>query len=292
MAMKGIILAGGTGSRLYPLTGIVCKQLLPVFDKPMIYYPLYTLMEAGIRDICVISTPKDIPILESVLKDGSQWGLRFHFIVQEKPAGIAQAFLLAKHFIGADPVTLILGDNIFYGQLGHVDVIEKHRQGAVIFGYPVNNPEDFGVIEFDTNFKALSIEEKPKRPKSKYAVPGLYVYDNQVVDIAEKLAPSARGELEITDVNLRYLENGQLTVIPIGRGVAWLDTGTTAAMQEASVFIEIVEKRQGVKISCPEEIALLKGFISLQNFKALIEKMPNFQYRDYLDKIGGEFKAR
>lgn len=288
--MKGLILAGGSGTRLYPLTSIVCKQLLPVFDKPMIYYPLSTLMLSGIKEICVISTPKDTPILKSVLGDGSAWGMNLQFIVQEKPAGIAQAFLLAEKFIGKDPVTLILGDNIFYGRIGHVEAIRDHKKGATIFGYAVTNPQDFGVIEFDKNGKAISIEEKPKNPRSKFVVPGLYIYDNKVVEISKNLKPSPRGELEITDVNVEYLKRSELQVIQIGRGCAWLDTGTTQAMQEASTFIEIVEKRQGLKIGAPEEIALRQGFVTPAQFEALIAKMPKCQYRGYLEGLVGEFK--
>lgn len=283
--MKGIILAGGTGSRLYPLTSIVCKQLLPVFDKPMVYYPLSTLMLAGIRDICIISTPKDTPLLKNVLGDGSQWGISFKFIVQESPQGIAQAFILAEDFIGKDSVTLILGDNIFYGRTGHAEAIEKHTKGATVFGYAVTNPQDFGVIEFDRNGRAISIEEKPAKPKSRYVVPGLYIYDNQVVSISKNLKPSSRGELEITDVNVEYLKANQLQVIPIGRGAAWLDTGTNIAMQEASTFIEIVEKRQGLKIGCPEEVALRRGFLSAAKLEELIKTMPKCQYREYLGTL-------
>lgn len=289
--MKGILLAGGTGSRLFPLTNIVCKQLLPVFDKPMIYYPLATLMTAGIREICIISTPKDTPTLESILGSGAQWGLEITYIVQEKPAGIAQAFLLAEDFIGDDSVTLILGDNIFYGRMGIADAVREHAGGATIFGYPVSNPEDFGVIEFDKEGRAISIEEKPSSPKSHYAVPGLYIYDNDVVTVARHLKPSARGELEITDVNVEYLNSGRLNVIPIGRGVSWLDTGTNQAIQEASSFIEIVETRQGLKIGCPEEIALRLGYIDLKNFRSLSASMPNCSYREYLEQVAQEYEA-
>ncbi len=286
--MKGIILAGGSGSRLYPLTNIVCKQLLPVFDKPMIYYPLSTLMLSGIKDICVISTPKDTPTLKNFLGDGTQWGLNLEFIIQEKPAGIAQAFILAEKFIGKDAVTLILGDNIFYGRFGYAEAVAAHKAGATIFGYAVTNPEDFGVIEFDKNGKAISIEEKPKNPRSKYVVPGFYIYDNDVVRVSKELKPSARGELEITDVNVHYLKSGQLKVIPIGRGAAWLDTGTCAALQEASSFIEVVEKRQGLKISCPEEIALRRGYVSKDALRGWVEKMPKCQYRQYVEGVLAE----
>lgn len=287
--MKGIILAGGAGTRLYPLTRVVCKQLLPVYDKPMIYYPLSTLMLGGIQEICLISTPKDTPIFKDFLGDGSQFGVHLEYIVQDKPEGIAQAFLLAEKFIGNDAVTLILGDNIFYGHIGHTKAIEEHHTGATIFGYPVKDPRPFGVIEFDKDGKAISIEEKPAKPKSNYIVPGLYVYDNTVVDITKNLQPSPRGELEITDVNSTYLKKGQLKVIPIGRGAAWLDSGTTHALAEASTFIEIVEERQGLKIGCPEEVALRKGFLSLQEFEALCAALPRCQYSEYLEKVAEEF---
>ena len=287
--MKGIILAGGTGSRLYPLTSIVCKQLLPVFDKPMIYYPLATLMLGGIREICVISTPKDIPILQDFLGDGSKFGIEVTFIVQDQPKGIAEAFILADEFVGSDSVTLILGDNLFYGNIGHIRAIEDHKTGATIFGYSVTNPQDFGVIEFDANGKAISIEEKPKAPKSRHVVPGLYIYDNQVVEISKNLKPSARGELEITDVNVEDLKLNQLSVIPIGRGAAWLDTGTTSALAEASTFIQIIEERQGLKVSCPEEVAMRRGFIDLEQFDALSDSLPRCQYREYLEQIRHEF---
>lgn len=289
--MKGIILAGGAGTRLYPLTRICCKQLLPVFDKPMIYYPLSTIMLAGIKDICIISTPKDTPVFESFLGDGSAWGINLSYIVQERPAGIAQAFLLGKDFIGEDQVTLILGDNIFYGNIGHVAAIKNHKSGAAVFGYPVSNPEEFGVIEFNADGTVISIEEKPKRPKSKFVVPGLYIYDNRVVDICSGLKPSARGELEITDVNVEYLRRKELKVIPIGRGAAWLDSGTTTALAEASTFIEIVEMRQGLKIGCPEEIAARLGFISADQLQILIEKLPKCQYSQYLQTVLEELRG-
>ncbi len=288
--MKGIVLAGGTGSRLYPLTSIVCKQLLPVFDKPMIYYPLSSLMLAGIREVLIISTPKDTPILEGVLGNGSKWGMKLSFLVQEKPAGIAQAFILGEKFIGDSSVTLILGDNIFYGKTGHAEAIGRHNDdsGATIFGYQVTNPSEFGVIEFDSSGKALSIEEKPAKPKSNFVVPGLYVYDREVVSISKALKPSARGELEITDVNVEYLKRGKLNVVPMGRGAAWLDTGNSAALQEASTFIEIIEKRQGLKISCPEEIAARRGFIDGKQFQTLVAALPKCQYREYLEKVNAE----
>ena len=254
----------------------------------MIYYPLSTLMLAGIRDILVISTPKDTPVFEEILGDGARFGVKFSYIVQDRPAGIAQAFLLGEKFIGADNVTLVLGDNIFYGNIGHVNVIKNHRSGAVIFGYAVTNPQEFGVIEFNKQGKAISIEEKPAIPKSKYAVPGLYVYDNQVIDICRNLRPSGRGELEITDVNMEYLRRSELTVMAIGRGAAWLDTGTTSALAEASTFIEIVEKRQGLKIGCPEEIAVRFGYVTLSEFQKIVEALPKCQYREYLEGVGQE----
>ena len=290
--MKGIILAGGTGTRLYPLTKVCCKQLLPVFDKPMIYYPLSTLMLAGIKDICIISTPKDTPVLKDFLGDGSRFGLNFSYIVQQLPKGIAEAFILGKDFIGDDNVTLILGDNIFYGDFGLIQAIRDHKNGATIFGYPVTNPRDFGVIEFDNEGKVISIEEKPQKPKSNYIVPGLYIYDNDVIDIATKLKPSKRLEYEITDVNVEYLNRGKLRVYPMGRGVAWLDSGTTSALSEASTFVEIVEARQGLKMACPEEIALRLGFISLDKFKNEIDNMSRCQYRTYLEGVYREVYAK
>lgn len=288
--MKGIVLAGGTGSRLYPLSRIFCKQLLPVYDKPMVCYPLSILMLGGIREICIISTPHDLPRFEDFLGSGEELGLDFTYIVQEKPEGIAQAFLLAEDFIGDDAVTLILGDNVFYGdyfyrEAGFAHALDRFESGALIFGYYVSNPQDFGVIEFDRSFAVLSIEEKPKSPKSNYAVPGLYVYDSEVVDICRSLEPSARGELEITDVNRVYLERGALRVDRLGRGIAWLDTGTPAALQEANAFIEAIEKRQGLKIACPEEIAYDQGFISRARFQTLIEALPQCDYRLYLERM-------
>ena len=288
--MKGILLAGGIGTRLYPLTRIVCKQLLPVYDKPMVCYPLSTLMLGGIREICLISTPKDLPLFEEFLGSGEDLGLRFTYIVQEHPGGIAQAFLLAEEFIDDEPVTLILGDNIFYGDYfygeeGFTRNINNFESGALIFGYYVSNPQDFGVIEFGSDFQVLSIEEKPAHPRSNYAVPGLYVYDRQVVDICKGLKPSGRGELEITDVNRTYLERGALQVNRLGRGLAWLDTGTPASLQEANAFIEAIEKRQGLKIACLEEIAYNQGFIDQAQFQALIEALPGCDYRAYLEHL-------
>ena len=288
--MKGILLAGGTGSRLYPLTRIVCKQLLPIYDKPMICYPLSILMLGGIREICVISTPKDLPVIEDFLGSGANLGLEFHYIVQEKPEGIAQAFLLSEPHISGDDVTLILGDNIFYGdyfygEQGFVETVRQFAGGGLIFGYYVSNPQEFGVIEFDRDGQAVGIEEKPARPKSNYAVPGLYVYDPQVVDVVKRLRPSGRGELEITDVNRTYLERGQLRVDSLGRGIAWLDTGTPSSLQEANAFIEAIEKRQGLKIACLEEIAYNQGFIDRAQFRELVDGLPRCEYRAYLERF-------
>lgn len=282
--MKGIILAGGAGTRLYPSTSVTSKQLLPVYDKPMIYYPLSTLMLAGIRDVLVISTPADTPKFEAILGDGKKIGMNFSYLVQEKPEGIAQAFIIGEEFIGSDNVCLILGDNLFYGH-GLPDILIRAgrlREGAVVFGYWVKDPERYGVIEFDDSGKVLSIEEKPKVPKSNYAVPGVYFYDNNVVEIAKNLRPSARGELEITDVNMEYLKQDRLWVELIGRGNAWLDTGTPESLLDASNFIATIEKRQGLKIACIEEIAYRMGYIDEDGFAALIDALPNSVYRDYL----------
>jgi glucose-1-phosphate thymidylyltransferase len=288
--MKGIILAGGSGTRLYPVTQVVSKQLLPVYDKPMVYYPLSTLMLAGIRDILVISTPTDTPRFEALLGDGKQWGIRLSYKVQPKPEGIAQAFLVGREFIGSDPVALVLGDNIFHGhdlaQL--LSRAAARKQGATVFAYPVKDPERYGVIEFDGDGKAISIEEKPARPKSRYAVVGLYFYDNTVVEIASKLKPSARGELEITDVNRAYLARGALEVVPMGRGYAWLDTGTHETLLEASQFIETIERRQGLKIACPEEAAYRMGFIDAAQLKALAEPLAKSGYGEYLLRVVSE----
>ncbi len=282
---KGIILAGGAGSRLYPLTLVASKQLQPVYDKPLIYYPLATLMTAGIRDILLISTPHDTPRFEALLGDGSNWGISITYKVQPEPKGIAQAFLIGEEFIDNRAVALILGDNIFYGKMNLDRIMAEFQEGARVFGYQVNDPERYGVVEFDCNGTVLSIEEKPQRPRSHYAVPGLYLYDNQVVATAKAITPSARGELEITDVNLEYLRRGQLTVERLGRGIAWLDTGTHKSLLEASNFIETIESRQGLKIACLEEIALRRGFVDFKQMQQVIEATPKSTYRDYLQRV-------
>jgi len=288
--MKGIILAGGKGTRLYPITLGVCKQLLPVYDKPMVYYPLSILMLAGIRDILVISTPSDLPAFERLLGDGGQWGLRFCYAGQDEPRGLADAFLVGKKFISGEPVCLVLGDNIFFGTSLPEKLREAagHTQGALIFAYPVRNPEQYGVIEFDENGRALSIEEKPKLPRSQYAVPGLYFYDNRVVDFAASLEPSARGELEITDLNRIYLARSQLRVEILGRGTAWLDAGSHATLLQAANFIQAVEERQGMMISCPEEIAYRMGYIGDEDLRRLAIAMNNNQYGEYLLRLAEE----
>ena len=290
MVKKGIILAGGAGSRLYPLTLVASKQLQPVYDKPMIYYPLSTLMLAGINEICLISTPEDLPRFRALLGTGEQMGVRFTYVEQARPEGIAQAFLLAEDFIAGDPVALILGDNIFYGRYDFLDVFKTLKSGAHIFAYHVHDPERYGVIEFDREGRALSIEEKPESPKSSYAVPGLYIYDSKVVDICKALKPSPRGELEITDVNRIYMAEGELGVRIMSRGMAWLDTGTSTSLQEASNFISIIEKRQGTKVGCIEEIALRQGFITHEAFDALVAGLPGCEYRTYLEDVSREFK--
>jgi glucose-1-phosphate thymidylyltransferase len=288
--MKGIILAGGAGSRLYPLTLIASKQLQPVYDKPMVYYPLTTLIENGIREICLISTPHDLPRFRELLKQAPQWGISIDYREQPKPAGIAQAFLIAESFIGNDPVSLILGDNVFYGGDIFQQAFEKFADGSVIFAYQVKDPDRYGVVEFDAFGKAISIEEKPKQPKSDYAVPGFYIYDNNVVEITKALKPSPRGELEITDVNLAYLRQGKLRVFRLARGFAWLDAGTSSSLHEASAYVQTIEKRQGIKIGCPEEAAFRRGFISLAEFEKLIGQLPNCEYRDYLSEITKDAK--
>jgi len=288
--MKGIILAGGAGSRLFPLTLVASKQLHPVYDKPMVYYPLTTLIEGGIREFCLISTPQDLPRFRQLLGDGSAWGLAIDYREQLKPQGIAQAFLIAESFVGQDAVTLILGDNVFYGGDSFARAFAEFRGGAAIFGYHVNDPERYGVVEFDAERRAISIEEKPKQPKSNYAVPGLYIYDNNVVTIAKNLKPSARGELEITDVNVEYLRRGQLHVHRLGRGFAWLDAGTSSSLHEASAYVQTIEKRAGLKIGCPEEAAFRRGFLSLAQLESLTAKMPRCEYRDYLVEVVAEAK--
>jgi len=291
--MKGIILAGGTGSRLYPVTTVVSKQLLPVFDKPMIYYPLSALMLAGIRDILIISTPQDKPLFQRLLGDGADIGLKFSYASQETPRGLADAFIVGREFVGEDSVALVLGDNIFYGH-GLPELLAKaaaRTSGATIFGYVVNTPEQYGVVEFGPDGRARSIEEKPTQPKSNVAVTGLYFYDNRVVDIAAKIKPSARGEIEITDVNNAYLDSGDLFVEVLGRGFAWLDTGTHASLVEASHFVQILEQRQGLRIACPEEIALRRGYISLDAFTKVAEKTAKSSYGQYLQSVARSFAA-
>ena len=288
--MKGIILAGGSGTRLYPITSVISKQMLPVYDKPMIYYPLSVLMLAGIREILIISTPRDLPAFQSLLGDGSSLGLQFSYIEQPAPEGLAQAFILGNKFIGKDPVCMILGDNIFYGH-GFGDVLlntSRLKKGACVFGYYVTDPERYGVVEFDKNRKVVSIEEKPSRPRSNYAVTGLYFYDNTVVRKASSLKPSARGELEITDLNRLYLEEGILEVKLMGRGMAWLDTGTCESLLQAANFIATLEQRQGLKASCIEEIAFKRGFINKDQLIALAEPFKKSQYGKYLLKIANE----
>jgi len=282
---KAIILAGGAGTRLHPLTRVVCKQLLPIYDKPMIYYPLSTLMLGGIREVLIISTPKDTPRFCEILGDGSQFGIRIEYAVQEKPAGIAQAFVIGADFIGDSGVALILGDNIFYGPLDFFRTALGMERGACIFGYQVRDPERYGVVEFGPDGRAISLEEKPKQPKSNFAVPGLYIYDNQVVDICRNLKPSPRGELEITDVNVEYLRRNELYVQMLGRGMAWLDTGTHESLMEASNYVAAIEHRQGLKIACLEEIAYNMGFLDGCELQERIEHLPKCDYRTYLEMV-------
>jgi len=288
--MKGIILAGGSGTRLYPVTQTVSKQLLPVYDKPMIYYPLSALLLAGIREILVISTPQDTPRFEALLGTGEQWGVRFSYAVQPSPDGLAQAFLIGREFIGSDSCCLVLGDNLFYGH-EFADILREaaeHTTGATVFAYPVHDPERYGVVEFDAQRKAISLEEKPAKPKSRYAVTGIYFYDNQVVGVAEQLKPSPRGELEITDVNRWYLERGQLRTEVLGRGMAWLDTGTHDSLLDASNFIQTIEQRQGLKVASPEEISYRLGYIDAQQLDALAAKLGKSSYAEYLRRVVAE----
>jgi len=288
--VKGIILAGGSGSRLYPLTHVVSKQLLPVYDKPLIYYPLSTLMLAGIREVLIISTPADLPRFEQLLGDGSRWGVSLEYAVQPSPEGLAQAFIIGREFVGSSPAALILGDNIFYGH-GFGSTLREaasRKEGATVFGYYVRDPERYGVVEFEGGGRVVGFEEKPERPRSHYAVTGLYFYDNQVLDIAANLEPSARGELEITDVNIEYLRRGRISVELLGRGMAWLDTGTHESLQQATNFIETIEQRQGLKVSCPEEISYRMGYIDADDLSRLAEPMKKSTYGRYLLEIAQE----
>lgn len=290
MLQKAIILAGGTGSRLYPLTRVMSKQLQAVFDKPLIYYPLTVLMSAGIKNICLICSPEDISRYRELLGDGSQWGIFIEYRVQKSPGGIAQAFLIAEDFIDTDDVVLMLGDNIFSGGSDFLQAVNSFTSGATIFAYYVKDPMRYGVVEFDEKYKAISLEEKPNKPKSNYAVPGIYIYDKNVISFAKSLRPSARGELEITDINIEYMRRNLLQVNRLSRGFVWIDAGTSAALHDASSYVATVERRQGIKIGCPEEAALTRGFISLDKFTLLIKKMPACDYRDYLRQIANEWQ--
>ncbi len=283
--MKGIILAGGSGTRMYPVSKIYSKQLTLIYDKPLIYYPLSILMLGGIRDILIISNDETIPLYQKLFSDGKHIGLNINYAVQKAPNGIAESFIVGKQFIGKDDVTLILGDNIFYGKLDFVYKAIQDNNGATIFGYRVTDPERYGIVEFDANNMAISIEEKPSKPKSDYAVPGLYIYDNEVISISENLKPSPRGELEITDVNVEYMKKGKLKVVKIGRGVAWLDTGTPASLLQASNFFGVIEERQGLKVACIEEIAYNMGYIDRNQLEKVINEIPKSIYRNYLEKI-------
>jgi len=287
--MKAIILAGGAGSRLYPLTQVSSKQLQAVFDKPMIYYPLTVLIASGIKEFCLISTPHDLPRFRSLLGDGQQWGISIEYRMQPEPGGIAQAFLIAADFIQSDNVILMLGDNIFSGGNDFPQAVADFSTGATIFAYHVKDPQRYGVVEFDRNGKAVSIEEKPQHPRSSYAIPGVYIYDREVLDIARSIQPSARGELEITDVNLQYLKRNKLQVRRLSRGFAWLDAGTSTALHEASSYVEAIERRQGIKIGCPEEAALVREFLTIEQFQSLVERMPNCEYRNYLHGVATEW---
>ncbi len=290
MSMKGIVLAGGAGSRLYPLTQVASKQLQPVYDKPMVYYPLTVLIAAGINEICLISTPHDLPRFRQLLGDGTQWGIRIEYREQARPAGIAQAFLIAESFIGSDDVTLILGDNIFFGGDAFPRAFSEFKAGATIFAYHVNDPERYGVVEFDSEGRAISLEEKPKQPRSNFAVPGVYIYDNRVVEIARQMQPSPRGELEITDINKTYLQRGELRVVRMSRGTAWLDAGTSSSLHDASAYVQTIEKRQGMKLGCPEEAALYRRFLTLEQFEKLVSMMPTCEYREYLESVAVEIQ--
>ncbi len=288
--MKGILLAGGTGSRLYPLTQVASKQLQPVYDKPMVYYPLTVLIASGIREFCVISTPQDLPRFRQLLGDGTQWGISIVYREQARPDGIAQALIIAADFIGQDPVALMLGDNLFFGGDAFPRAIAEFQSGATVFAYHVNDPERYGVVEFDAEGNAVSLEEKPADPRSNYAVPGVYLYDNDVIEIARSLKPSARGELEITDVNKEYLRRGTLRVQRLSRGTAWLDAGTSTSLHEASAYVQTIEKRQGMKLGCPEEAALYRGFLTIDQFETLASSLPPCEYRDYLTELAVEVR--